>query len=252
MPLYLFRNPVFAVGSFVAFIVGVSMFGVLIFVPLFLQVVNGASPTRSGLLLTPLMVGLIVGSVGAGRAISRSGRYKVFPVVGTAVMTLGLFLLSTFDADTSRVVQFAFMAVVGLGIGLVMQVLVLAVQNAVDAKDLGVATSASSFFRSMGGAFGVAIFGSIFNNRLDHYLADAGPRLTGVDPAVLQSGPGASDHCPSDAQASVIDAFSRALHVTFLAVIPVAAIGFVVVLFLRELPLRERPYRHGNDRRTHL
>jgi hypothetical protein len=131
------------------------------------------------------------------------------------------------------------MAVVGLGIGLVMQVLVLATQNAVDAKDLGVATSASSFFRSMGGAFGVAIFGSVFNNRLDHYLADAGPQLAGVDPAVLQSGPDALRSLPAETRTVVIDAFSTALHVTFLAVIPVAAIGFVVVLFLKELPLRE-------------
>ncbi len=211
----------------------------LIFVPLFLQVVNGASPTRSGLLLTPLMLGLIVGTVGSGRAISRTGRYKVYPVVGMAIMTFGLFLLSRFDADTSRAVQSVYMAVVGLGIGLVMQVLVLATQNAVEAKDLGVATSASSFFRSMGGAFGVAIFGSIFNNRLDHYLADAGSQLSGVDPAVLHSGPDALRALPADTQAVVVDAFSRALHVTFLAVIPVAAIGFVVVLFLKELPLRE-------------
>jgi len=242
MPLYLFRSPVFAVGSLVAFIVGVSMFGVLIFVPLFLQVVNGASPTRSGLLLTPLMLGLIVGSVGSGRAISRTGRYKVFPVVGMAVMTLGLFLLSRFDAHTSRVVQFAFMAVVGLGIGLVMQVLVLAVQNAVDAKDLGVATSASTFFRSMGGAFGVAIFGSIFNSRLDHNIAELGPQLKGVDPAVLQAGPGAVHQLPAEAQRLVVDAFARALHVTFLAVIPAAAIGFIAVLFLKELPLREHAH----------
>ena len=138
------------------------------------------------------MLGLIIGTVGSGRAISRTGRYKRYPVAGMAIMTFGLFLLSRFDADTSRSVQSWCMAVVGLGIGLVMQVLVLATQNAVEAKDLGVATSASSFFRSMGGAFGVAIFGSIFNNRLDHYLADAGPQLSGVDPAVLQSGPDAA------------------------------------------------------------
>ena len=226
-------------SSGASFIVGLAMFGVLIFVPLFLQVVNGASPTRSGLLLTPLMVGLIIGTVGSGRAISRTGRYKVFPVAGMAIMTVGLYLLSRFDAGTSRLTQFVFMAVVGLGIGLVMQVLILAVQNAVDARDLGVATSASSFFRSMGGAFGVAIFGSIFNNRLDHYLAELGPALAGVDPAVLQAGPESLKSLPPATHALVIDAFARALHVTFLAAIPVAAVGFVVVLFLKELPLRE-------------
>ena len=251
MPLYLFRNPVFAVGSFVAFIVGVSMFGVLIFVPLFLQVVNGASPTRSGLLLTPLMLGLIVGSVGAGRAISRTGRYKVFPVVGTAVMTLGLFLLSTFDAHTSRVVQFAFMAVVGLGIGLVMQVLVLAVQNAVDAKDLGVATSASTFFRSMGGAFGVAIFGSIFNSRLDHYIAELGPRLKGVDPAVLAGRPGCGP--PTAVRGTSVG--DRCVRTRTACHLPCGDPSRRARLHRCAVPegtsvARTRPYRDGDDGRT--
>ncbi|MGD9792601.1 MAG: MDR family MFS transporter [Acidimicrobiia bacterium] len=239
LPLHLFRNPVFSVSSGAAFIVGLSMFGVLVFVPLFLQVVNGVSPTRSGLLLTPLMLGLIVGTVGSGRAISATGRYKVYPVAGTAIMTFGLFLLSRFDVHTTRAVQSLCMMVVGLGIGLVMQVLVLAVQNAVDARDLGVATSASSFFRSMGGAFGVAIFGSVFNNRLDHYVAKAGSQLAGVDTAVLQAGPDALRTLPTDTKAAVVDAFAQALQVTFLAVMPVAAMGLVVVLFLKELPLRE-------------
>lgn len=239
LPLYLFRNRVFSISSAAGFIVGLAMFGVLIYIPLYLQVVNGASPTRSGLLLTPLMLGLVTGTVSSGRAISRTGRYKVYPVVGTAIMTLGLFLLSRFDANTSRLVQSIYMAIVGLGIGLVMQVLVLAVQNAVEAKDLGVATSASAFFRTMGGAFGVAIFGSIFNSRFHHYLADLGPRLAGVDPDTLQVGPGSLKALSPDKQALVVDAFARAMHVTFLAVVPVSAIGFFIVLFLKELPLRE-------------
>lgn len=239
LPLYLFRNRVFSISSAAGFIVGLAMFGVLIYIPLYLQVVNGASPTRSGLLLTPLMLGLVTGTVSSGRAISRTGRYKVYPVVGTAIMTLGLFLLSRFDANTSRLVQSIYMAIVGLGIGLVMQVLVLAVQNAVEAKDLGVATSASAFFRTMGGAFGVAIFGSIFNSRFHHYLAELGPRLAGVDPDTLQVGPGSLKALSPDKQALVVDAFARAMHVTFLAVVPVSAIGFFIVLFLKELPLRE-------------
>ena len=239
LPLYLFRNRVFSISSAAGFIVGLAMFGVLIYIPLYLQVVNGASPTRSGLLLTPLMLGMVTGTVSSGRAISRTGRYKVYPVVGTAIMTLGLFLLSRFDVNTSRLVQSIYMAIVGLGIGLVMQVLVLAVQNAVEAKDLGVATSASAFFRTMGGAFGVAIFGSIFNSRFHHYLADLGPRLAGVDPDTLQVGPGSLKALSPDKQALVVDAFARAMHVTFLAVVPVSAIGFFIVLFLKELPLRE-------------
>lgn len=239
LPLRLFRNSIFSVTSGAAFLVGVAMFGVIIYVPLYLQVVNGASPTRSGLLLTPLMLGLIVGTVGSGRLITHWGRYKVYPVAGTAIMTFGLFLLSRFDAETSRLVQSVYMAVVGLGIGLVMQVLVLAVQNAVDAGDLGVATSASSFFRSMGGAFGVAMFGAIFNNRLDAYLSDIGSTRSGFDAEALQAGPEAVRSLPPDTRPLVIDAFAQALHVAFLWAVPLAALAFAVVLLLKEMPLRD-------------
>jgi MFS family permease len=239
LPLRLFRNSIFSVASGAAFIIGLTMFGVIIFVPLYLQVVNGATPTRSGLLLTPLMLGLIIGTVGSGRLITRWGRYKAFPVAGTAIMTFGLYLLSLFDTDTSRLTQSAYMAVVGLGIGLVMQVLVLAVQNAVDQRDMGTATSASSFFRSMGGAFGVAVFGSIFNSRLDAYLTRLLPPGAHLDASALQGGPDTLRALPPGVRAAVIDAFARALHVTFLWGIPLAAVGFVVVLFLREQPLRD-------------
>ena len=238
LPLRLFGNPIFVVGNLASFLVGLAMFGVIVFVPLFLQVVNGASPTRSGLLLTPLMFGLIVGAVGSGRLITRSGRYKAFPVAGSAIMTLGIWLLSRLDADTSRVTQSLFMGVVGLGIGLVMQVLVLAVQNAVEARDLGVATSATSFFRSMGGAFGVALFGSIFTSRLDLYLAEGLPR-SGFDATAVQAGPDVIRALPTDLRTQVIDAFAHALQVTFLWGVPIAVLCFLVVLFLREQPLRE-------------
>jgi MFS family permease len=241
LPPRLFRLPVFAIGTSASFVIGLAMFGVLIFVPLFLQVVDGASPTRSGLLLIPLMLGMIFGSVGSGRLISRTGKYRKFPIAGTAILTVGLFLLSRFDADTTRLVQSLSMAVVGLGIGLVMQVLVLAVQNAVDARDLGTATSATAFFRSMGGAFGVAIFGSIFNNRLAYYLAEASLSTT-IDPSKLQAGPEAVRALPAEQRSIVLDAFASALHVTFLWAIPAAVIAFVLVLFLPELPLREHAH----------
>jgi EmrB/QacA subfamily drug resistance transporter len=239
LPLRLFGNSVFTVASGGSFIVGLTMFGVIIFIPLYLQVVNGASPTGSGLQLIPLMSAMVVGSVGSGRIISRSGRYKAFPVAGTAIMTFGLFLLSRLEGDTSRAVQALYMAVVGFGVGLVLQVLVLAVQNAVDQRDLGTATSATSFFRSMGGAFGVALFGTIFNDRLDAYLADLIPVGSKVDSSALRSSPEALRALPGAIRVEVIDAFARALHVAFLWGIPLAAIGFVAVLFLRELPLRE-------------
>jgi EmrB/QacA subfamily drug resistance transporter len=239
LPLRLFRDPVFAVSTAASFIVGLSMFGVIIYVPLYLQVVNGASPTKSGLLLTPLMLGLIVGTVGSGRIITKWGRYKAFPVAGMAIMALGIWLLAQFDTNTPRLTQSIYMAVVGLGIGLVMQVLVLAVQNSVPPEDLGTATSATSFFRSMGGAFGVAIFGSIFNSRLDTYIAEVVPAGSGIDSSAIQGGAEALDRLPPPIRTAVIDSFARSLHVTFLWGVPIVLIGFAVVLFLKEQPLRE-------------
>jgi EmrB/QacA subfamily drug resistance transporter len=238
LPLPLFRNAIFAVSSASMFVMGLAMFGAIIFVPLWLQIVRGASATRSGLMLTPLMLGIIAASVGSGRAISRIGRYKAFPVVGTALMGIGLWLLSTMDTSTSRAVSSVYMVVTGLGIGLVMQVLVLAVQNAVEARHLGVATSAVSFFRSMGGALGVAIFGSILNNRLQfnlQRLLGAKVKLTGS----LGDGPGKIRTLPPPIRHAVVEAFARSLHTVFLWAVPMALAGFVLVLFLRELPLRD-------------
>ena len=239
LPLRLFSDSVFTVSSGASFLVGASMFGAIIFVPLYLQIVNGASPTDSGLQLIPLMLGLIVGSVGSGRMITRLGRYKMFPVTGTAIMALGLYLLSRWDADTSRLIQVAYMAVLGLGVGLVMQVLVLAVQNSVDHRDLGIATSATSFFRSMGGAFGVAVFGAILTSRLNANLADLPGLNSDADAAAIQSGPDAIAALPAGVRDDVIDAFANALHVVFLWGVPVAVLAFVVVWFLPELPLRD-------------
>jgi EmrB/QacA subfamily drug resistance transporter len=238
LPLRLFKNDIFRITTMTSFVVGVAMYGAIIFVPLFLQVVNGATPTRSGLLLTPLMMGMIIGSVGSGRIISRTGRYRIFPVAGTAVMTLGIYLLTRFEVHTGRLTQSLYMAVLGLGIGLVMQNLILASQNAVDRRDLGTATSANAFFRSMGGSFGVAIFGTILNTRLAANLS----ALTGghpIDPSSLQRGPEAVRALPPGLRGPVVDAFANALHVTFLWGVPIAALGFVIALFLKEIPLRE-------------
>jgi EmrB/QacA subfamily drug resistance transporter len=242
LPPRLFRDRVFLVAMAVLFVVGVAMFGGIIFLPLFLQVVTGASATSSGLLLIPLMLGIVVTSIVAGRIISRTGRYKVFPVVGTAVMTIGLGLLSSMDANTSWTVVSAYMVVLGAGLGMVMQVMILAVQNAVQRRDLGTATSAANFFRSMGGSFGVAVFGAIFTNRLAYHL----PRLlpsnlpgAGVDASALQGSPGQIRALPAPVQEAVVEAVARSLHVVFLSAVPVIAIGFLVVLLLAERPLRE-------------
>jgi EmrB/QacA subfamily drug resistance transporter len=237
LPPRLFRNRVFVVGSVVGLIVGFAMFGSITYLPLFLQAVRGASPTASGLQLVPVMGGMLVTSIVSGHVISRTGRYKVFPVVGTAVMTVGLLLLSRLDADTSTATASAYMLVLGLGMGMVMQVLVLAVQNAVDYGDLGVATSGATLFRSIGGSVGTAVLGAIFAGRLTSALArglPAGALGTGLhaDPAVIRALPAAE-------RAVYLDAFSGALAVMFLVAAAVGAVGFALSWLLDERPLRE-------------
>ena len=169
------------------------MFGAIIFIPLFLQLVYGVSPTSSGLRMLPLMAGLLAASILSGRAISRIGRYRPFPIAGTAVTTVGLFLLSRLEVDTPPWVASVYMLVVGIGIGLVMQVLVLAVQNDAPPKDIGVATSTATFFRSMGGSLGVALFGAIFASRL---ASELGPRPRRGSPAASTSARTRSTRCP--------------------------------------------------------
>ena len=166
LPLRLFKNRVFGVSSALGFVVGFAMFGAITFLPVYLQIVKGVDPTVAGLRLLPLMVGLLLTSVSSGQLISRTGHYKIFPIVGTALMTIGLLLLSRLGPDTSWLDASLYMFVFGMGLGSVMQVTVIATQNAVDYKDLGAATSGVTYFRSMGGSFGTTVFGSIFSNRL--------------------------------------------------------------------------------------
>jgi len=175
LPLGLFSNRVFATSSAIGFVVGFAMFGAITFLALFLQVVRGVNPTVSGVRLLPMMAGLLTTSIGSGFLISRWGRYKVFPILGTAIMTAGLFLLSRMGASTGVLASSLSMFVFGIGLGGVMQVLVIAVQSAVDYKDLGAATAGATFFRSMGGSFGTAVFGAIFANVLSGNIATASP-----------------------------------------------------------------------------
>src|SRR3954464_12165723 len=179
IPLTLFRMPVFSVASSLGFVIGLAMFGAIIFIPLFLQLVYGVSPTSSGLRMLPLMAGLLTASILSGRAISRIGRYKPFPIAGTAVTTVGLFLLSRLEGDTPPWLASVYMLVLGVGLGLVMQVIVLVVQNDVEPRDIGVATSTATFFRSMGGSLGVALFGAIFASRLASELSALPPQIAG-------------------------------------------------------------------------
>lgn len=244
LPLRLFKNSVFTVTTINGVIVGVAMFGSWTFLPVWLQVVTGASPTASGLMVVPMMGGMMLTSITSGRLITRTGRYKIFPVVGSALLGVGIFLLSTLTPGTGRVVTASYFFLMGTGIGMVMQVLVLAVQNAVEQRDLGIATASSQFFRQMGGTMGTAVFGAILTSRLAYHL----PRLVSpealgsIDPARLRGSPRVIYSLPPGIRDGVIEAFARSLHSVFLAAVPLAVIGFVVILFLKEHPLRENPH----------
>jgi hypothetical protein len=239
LPLRLFRDPVFDVASASLFVATCALFAATVFMPLFLQIVTGVSATNAGLLLLPLMLGILVTSIGSGSVISRTGRYKLFPVLGFALMTIGLLALSALDARTSRLVVSLYMLVFGLGFGLVTQVLVLAIQNAVDRRELGTATAAANFFRSLGGAMGVAVFGTVFANRLhDWLLRSVPPRLLGhLSPAVLQGSPGTIHTLPPAIRDGVAQAVAHAVGTVFIGATPIAVLGFLVVLFLKEFPL---------------
>jgi EmrB/QacA subfamily drug resistance transporter len=198
IPLRLWKDRVFAVASGLEFLVGFAMFGAIIFLPLWLQTVGGASAQNSGVAILPLMAGLMTSSIVSGRIISRTGKYKVWPVVGTATISIGLYLLSTMGVGTSRLESGVYMLVLGVGVGMIIQVMVLAVQNSVPHSDLGTATAAETFSRSMGGAFGVAIFGAILNNRLLHNLHQLLPAGSAgaVDVANVTGSPQAIQHLP--------------------------------------------------------
>jgi EmrB/QacA subfamily drug resistance transporter len=238
LPLDLYSNRVVVVASGIGLVIGFALFGSITYLPLFFQLVNGLTPTESGLQIVPLMVGVLVASTLAGQLVTRRGRYKVFPVVGTAVTAVGLYLLSLMDADTGGFEAAAFMLVVGIGLGLVMQVLILAVQNAVDYAELGVATSSATMFRSIGGALGTAILGAVFTNTLDSNLAEADTGGASLS-AASSLDPGQIDQLPAPVQATFVNAFTDSLNVVFVVAAAVAVLGFVVSWFLRELPLRE-------------
>jgi EmrB/QacA subfamily drug resistance transporter len=235
LPLELFRNRTFVVTSAIGFIVGLALFGAITYLPLYLQIVKGDSPTNSGLTLTPLMAGLLVTSIVSGQLISRYGRYRPFPIAGTAIMSIALYLISHLAVDTPTWQTIAGMVILGLGLGMVMQVLVLAVQNAVDHRLLGVATSGSTLFRQIGGSIGVAAFGAVFANRLATELAaniPAGTVLpTAANPAVVA-------RLPPEIHEPYVQAFVSALQPVFLAAAVISVLAFALTWLLREVPLR--------------
>lgn len=241
LPLRLFRERALGVGCAILFVVGMGMFGAIAFLPLYLQVVKGVSPTMSGLRMVPLMMGLIASSVLSGQYISKTGRYRFFPIVGTGLMAIGLLMLSQLHPETGLLASSVYMGVMGVGVGMVLSVIVLAVQNSVDYQYMGTATAATNFFRSMGAAFGVAIAGAIIDNRLGFYL----PRLVnpqdlqGRDPKLLMAAPEQLYQLPPNVVHGVAEAFSKSVDIAFLAGVPLAVLAFALTWLLREAPLRE-------------
>ncbi len=243
LPLRLFADPIFTVSSALGFLTGCGLFGSVIFLPLFLQVVTGVSATNSGLLLLPLTAGVVAGSVGSGRIISRTGRYRGWPIGGLAFASVGMVLLTFMNGATPLAWSSLFMVILGLGVGATMQVTVLVVQNSVDHRDLGVATGAVQFFRQMGGAFGVAAFGAIMNYRL---LADLPARVppqaladVGGEVGALLASPAAIRALPPAVAAGVTASVESAVHAVFVWSVPPMVLGFVLAWFLKEIPLRE-------------
>ena len=249
LPLNLFKNHTFSITSLLGFIIGAGMFGAIVMLPLYLQVVKGNSATISGLKLIPFMLGIVSMSIFSGKQITKHGHYKRYPIIGLVIMTVGLFFLSTLKENTPFWQLFIYAVMIGMGLGFSMQTIVIALQNAVDFKDMGVATSANTFFRSIGGTVGVAIFGTIYANRLAHYLADGIGKLKMSNPAAFQ---GASPEAfqqlrnntsviklfTPELQTTILHAFVQSFHIVFLTAAPVTILGFIVAAFLRETPLR--------------
>jgi len=240
LPLHLFRNRVFSASSAVGFVVGFAMFGAIAYLPQYMQIVKGVSPTVSGLRLLPLMAGLLATSISTGRLVSRWGRYRIFPIIGTAVMTVGLFLLSRLGVQTNIWLSSLYMLVLGAGIGGSLQVLVVAVQNAVSYADLGAATGGATFFRSIGGSFGTATFGAVFANVLAGDLAASlhGLSLPRGVTAASGASPAALAHLPPAVHLGYITGYAHALQTVFLVATPFAAVAFVLAWTIKDIPLR--------------
>jgi EmrB/QacA subfamily drug resistance transporter len=240
LPLHLFKTRVFSATSVVGFIVGFGMFGAIAYLPAFFQVARGISPTISGLYLLPLMGGLLIMSISSGQVISRTGKYRYFPIAGTALMTLGLFLLHLMGVTTPTYLDALYMLILGLGLGSVMQVLVIIVQNGVPHSEIGVATAGSTFFRSIGGSFGTAIFGAIFSNVLVGNLAGhlhgirlpAGFSSAGVTPAMLDLLPAAVRH-------GFVAGYAESIQTVFLVAAPIAFLAFLATWLIPQVELRK-------------
>jgi EmrB/QacA subfamily drug resistance transporter len=237
MPLELFRDRTFLLSSAIGFIVGVSLFGSVTFLPMYLQVVKNSTPSEAGMQMLPMMGGVLLMSIITGRIISRIGKYRMFPIMGTFLVGVAMVLLTTLKLSTPVHVMYAYMAVLGCGLGMVMQVLILAVQNAVPFKHLGTATSGATLFRSIGGSVGVAAFGAIFSNGLASRLQALIPPDTELPHAL---GPAAIHHLPAALRDDYLQAFASALHTVYIVAACVVVLAFALAWLLRDHPLRKQ------------
>nr|WP_189173122.1 MFS transporter [Streptomyces lasiicapitis] len=236
IPLRLFRDSVFNITGLVGLVVGIALFGAASYLPTFLQMVDGASATESGLLMLPMMGGVVGASIVAGQLISHTGRYRIYPILGGVLSVVGMFLLSRLESDTPRLHYSIWMAVLGAGVGLVMPVLILAVQNAAPPADLGTATSANNYFRQIGGSVGAAVFGTLFADRLTDALADSLP--AGADlPDAESITPQLVHAMPAPLREGYIQAYAEAMPRIFLYLVPVLVLGLLLAFFLKETPL---------------
>jgi EmrB/QacA subfamily drug resistance transporter len=244
IPMRLFGNSIFSISNVFGFLIGIAMFGSMIFIPVYLQVVDGMSPTKSGLAMVPMVLGIFSTSITAGQLMTRNGRYKIYPILGAAVVIGALVMLSRLTADSPYWFAALSMYVMGAGLGFTMQVLITVVQNSVDRRDMGVATSSVAFFRQMGGSFGTALFGAVLTSRLSVHIADAMQSLPGreVPPNVGQvaNNVQAIHAVPEPVHSLLTGAFSQSLHDVFLSAVPLVAVALVVALFLKEVPLAQR------------
>lgn len=249
LPLHIFRSRNFALMSVIGFIVGFVMFGATLFLPLYQQAVQGASATNSGLLLLPMLGAMLVTSMVAGRVTTNTGRYKVFPVVGSALMIAGLYLLSTMDTGTSRLTSGVFMAVLGLGMGCLMQITMLVAQNSVEMKDMGVASSSTTLFRTLGASFGVAIMGALFNSRVqDVMAATPGTAASRLTEQSAQLDAESLAKLPAAAREAYQYAVSSGTHSAFLLGAVIAVIALAAAVLVKEVPLKgEGPNKGKTD-----
>jgi EmrB/QacA subfamily drug resistance transporter len=243
LPPRLFRDRTFVCSALGSSLVGVTLYGAMIFMPQYLQIARGMSPTMSGLMTVPMVLGLFVASVSSGRVVTVTGRWKIFPVVGMVLVGTGMALLSVLRVGSSMVVIGFDVGVLGVGLGLTMQILILAVQNAADRGDMAAATSGVAFFRTLGGAVGVAAFGAVLTGRLSTEMSGMlrAAHITIPAGQVNLGSPDGIHRLPGPIRDIVLESFTRAVETVFLVGVPIAALGLLTVLLLKEVPLRTAP-----------